>query len=656
LIHERLGALALCLGIFSLYAFLMLHRNRRPLWRLIGLFVFVCFAQAQGQERYDIGANYEKQEHMIPMRDGVRLFTSIYRPKDTSRRYPFLITRTPYGVGPYGADNYKSALGPHEGYARHGYIFVYQDVRGQFMSEGEWVQVRPHLVAKSGAQDIDESTDTFDTVEWLLSNVDNHNGRAGIWGISYPGFYTAAGIIDGHPAIKAASPQAALGDWFRGDDFHHNGAFFLQDAFNFLTSVGRPRTEPRTTFPPPFNYESQDAYDFFLRMGPLPQAELKYLKGEIPFWTEMMEHGNYDEFWQKRNIIPHLKNVKAAVLSVAGWFDAEDPYGPIKIYQSIERQNPAVANSLVIGPWTHGGWAWSDGDRLGQISFEENTGDYYRTRVELPFFEHYLRDEARPELPEALVFVTGSNAWKSFPAWPPSEAQPLSLYLRSDGGLSFEPPAPAVEPASNTFPSDPAKPVPYTSEIRITRSVEYMVEDQRFASRRPDVLVYQTAALDQDVTLVGPVVPELFVATSGTDADFVVKLIDVFPDDHPPSAVDSAGTQEKCVRVPLSGYQMLVRGEVMRAKFRNSFEHPEPMVPGQVTRVRFEMPDIAHTFKRGHRIMVQIQSSWFPLVDRNPQTFVDIYRASEEDFERATHTVNVSAEKPSRLIVNRLER
>jgi uncharacterized protein len=634
----------------------MLARHQRPLLGILVLFVLLY--PTQGQERYDIRANYEKQEHMVAMRDGVKLFTSIYAPKEKSRPYPFLMTRTPYGVGPYGADSYRHSLGPHGGYAEQGYIFVYQDVRGQFMSEGDWVQMRPHLTTKRGPQDIDESTDAFDTVEWLLQNVPNHNGRVGLYGISYPGFYAAAGIIDSHPAIKAASPQAAIGDWFMGDDFHHNGAFFLQDAFNFLTSVGRPRTGPRIAFPTPFNYGSQDAYDFFLRMGPLPQADLKYLKGEVPFWTELMEHGTYDQFWQQRNIIPHLKNVKTAVLSVAGWFDAEDPYGPLKIYQSLERENPGIVNSLVVGPWSHGSWAWSAGDRLGNISFGESTGDYYRMKVELPFFQHYLNDGAPFELPEALVFLTGSNTWRSFSAWPPPEAREDSLYLNPGGGLSFDRPASATQDTGDRFLSDPANPVPYTAEIRISRSIEYMVEDQRFASRRPDVLVYESAELDEDLTLVGPVVPELLVSTSGTDADFIVKLIDVFPNDHPDTGFypPGNGSQATCTRVPLSGYQMLVRAEVMRAKFRNSFENPEPMVPGEVTLVRFEMPDIAHTFKRGHRLMLQIQSTWFPLVDRNPQTFVDIYGASEGDFRQATHAVHVSGAQSSRVIVNRLNR
>jgi uncharacterized protein len=629
-----------------------MEAQRRQSKTVLALVFLMALAMQplQAQEPFKPADHYNKHEYQIPMRDGVRLFTAVYVPKDDSQSYPIMLTRTPYSVAPYGADAYRS-LGPHEGFARDGFIFVYQDVRGQFMSEGEFVHVRPHRAQKQGPADIDESTDTYDTVEWLIRNIPNNNGRVGIYGISYPGFYTAAGIIDTHPAIKAASPQAPVGDWFVGDDFHHHGAFFLQDAFNFMWSMGRARTELTKAFHPRFEYPTQDAYRFFLEMGPLAQADEKYLKGEVPFWNEMMEHGRYDEFWQHRNIIPHLKNVRTAVMTVAGWFDAEDPYGPLEIYHSIEKNNPGISNILVVGPWSHGGWARSDGDALGNVRFHVKTGRDYREKIDLSFFRHHLKGEGELELPEALVFITGTNAWRSFEAWPPPAAGRKSLYLQPAEALSFEPPSDTSPEAFDAYPSDPDKPVPYTSEIRITRSIEYMVEDQRFASRRPDVLVYQSEELSSDVTVVGPVTTDLYVSSTATDADFVVKLIDVYPEDFP----EIEPEEEKYLNVPMGGYQMLVRGEVMRARFRNSYENPEALVPAEVSRVRFRMPDIAHTFKRGHRIMVQIQSSWFPLVDRNPQKFVDIYRAAEEDFQKATHRIHRSAEFPSRLEVNLLE-
>jgi uncharacterized protein len=627
-----------------------LRRRFQPNTGLTLIFLLALATQPLwAQEGFNTADHYNKYEYQVPMRDGVKLFTSVYAPKDDSRSYPIMLTRTPYSVAPYGADAYRS-LGPHEGFARDGFIFVYQDVRGQFMSEGEFVHVRPHLAQKQGPADIDESTDTYDTVEWLIRSIPNNNGKVGIYGISYPGFYTAAGIIDTHPAIKAASPQAPVGDWFVGDDFHHHGAFFLQDAFNFMWSMGRLRTELTKSFHPRFEYPTQDAYKFFLEMGPLAQADKKYLKGEVPFWNEMMEHGRYDEFWQQRNIIPHLKNVRTAVMTVAGWFDAEDPYGPLEIYHSIEKNNPGITNILVVGPWSHGGWVRSDGDALGNVRFHVKTGRDYREKIDLPFFRYHLKGEGEFESPEALVFITGTNAWRSFEAWPPAGAARKSLYLQRAEALSFEPPSDTSPEAFDAYPSDPDKPVPYTSEIRIARSIEYMVEDQRFASRRPDVLVYQSEELSSDVTVVGPVTADLYVSSTATDADFVVKLIDVYPEDFP-----EIEPEEKYLNVPMGGYEMLVRGEVMRARFRNSYENPEALGPGEVSRVRFRMPDIAHTFKRGHRIMVQIQSSWFPLVDRNPQKFVDIYRASEADFQKAMHRIHRSAEFPSKLEVNLLE-
>ncbi len=394
--------------------------------------------------------------------------------------------------------------------------------------------------------------------------------------------------------------------------------------------------------------EMEDAYRLFLEMGPLSNANPMYFKGDIAFWNDLMEHGTYDRFWKRRNIIPHMKNVKSAVLVVAGLFDAEDPYGPIKIYHEIERQNPGTVNTLVLGPWYHGGWTRSDGEQLGNVRFHVKTGQDYRKLVDLPFFRHHLKDEGELDLPEALVFLSGSNNWRRFDSWPPREIESANLYLARHGALSFSA-DPTEEVSYDEYLSDPANPVPYTQEVRIDRTIEYMVEDQRFAGRRPDVLVYQSEPLNEDVALIGPVTAELFVSSSGTDADFVVKLIDVYPDNFP-----LLPAREQYLQVPMSGYQMLVRGEVMRAKFRSSYGTPEPLVPGQVSRVQFDLPDIAHTFKRGHRIMVQVQSSWFPLVDRNPQKFLNIYRAAESDYQKATHRVYLSGGQASRLKVSLL--
>ncbi len=594
--------------------------------------------------------NYTKSEYRIPMRDGAELFTAVYVPRDTTLEYPFLVKRTPYTVAPYGEDEYPQHLGPvgSRRFAEEGYIFVYQDVRGRFMSDGVFQNMTPYEPDKDDPGEVDESSDFYDTVEWLLENVHPNNGRVGIWGISYPGFYTAASIIDNHPAVRAASPQAAIGDWFVGDDFHHKGAFFLQDAFRFFPAFRSFRPELTTEYGQRFDFGTDNAYEFFMDLGPLPNANERYFKHSVVFWDSMMTHGTYDEFWQSRNIIPHMDNVTAAVMTVAGWFDAEDPYGPIEIYESIERQNPGVQNTLVAGPWYHGGWVRARGDRLGNVSFEEPTGEYYRNNIDIAFFNHHLKDKGQLDLPESMVFATGSNEWHSFDAWPPPGMDTAAFYFHEDGRLGFESPSTAAG-TGDSYVSDPADPVPYTQEIRIDRSREYMVEDQRFAADREDVLVYQTDVLTENITLAGPVTADLYVSTTGSDADFVVKLIDVYPDDFP-------DIEDPYLDVPMGGYQMLVRAEILRAKFRNSFETPEPLVPGQVTRITFESPHIFHTFEAGHRIMVQVQSSWFPLVDRNPQTFVDIYSATEEDFQTARHTVHRSERYPSQIVVGRLER
>jgi uncharacterized protein len=590
--------------------------------------------------------HYTKHEYQIPMRDGVRLFTAIYTPKDETQKYPMLLIRTQSGLEPYGNDQFPRSIGPSSLFAKEGYIFVNQDVRGRWMSEGTWVNTRPHNSAKKTPRDIDESSDCYDTVEWLLKNVPNHNGKVGLYGTSYRGFYVACGMIDAHPAIKAASPQAPIMDKFVGDDWHHNGAFFLPHAFFYTPRTGTIRPAPTNKpYYPTFDVGTEDGYDFFLRLGPLSNVDTKYFKGKVPYWNEILSHGNYDDYWKARNLRRHLKNIKPAVLTVGGWYDAEDLFGALEAFKRIESASPDTTNFLVMGPWIHGGWnnGQNDGASLADVSFNAKTAVHFREKIELPFFDFYLKDKGDFKRPKAMVFETGTNQWREHTAWPPKDTKPLSLFFHERGRLAFDPPK-ADEPAFDEYVSDPAKPVPYIDKIGFRMMADYMVADQRFAARRPDVLVYETDALDKNVTVVGPIVADLHVSTSGTDADWIVKLIDVYPADAPDPKPNSTG-------VRMGGYQQLVRGEVMRGKFRNSLEKPEPFTPNQPTQVKFAIPDIYHTFRTGHRIMVQVQSSWFPLVDRNPQTFVDIYSAKESDFKKATQRVYRSGEQASRLVV-----
>ncbi len=580
-----------------------------------------------------IKANYTKHEFRIPMRDGVRLFTSVYVPKDASptNPYPIMLNRTPYSVAPYGIDNYARTLGASELFARSKYIFAGQDVRGRMMSEGVFVDMRPEDAAEKGGKATDESTDTYDTIEWLLKNIPYNNGKVGQSGISYPGFYAACALINSHPALKAVSPQAPIADWFIGDDFHHNGALFYPHAFNFVSVFGLPRPEPTSKWTPrPWEHGTPDGYDFFKAIEPLPLGNEKFLHNNVAFWNEMMQHPNYDAFWQARSLPQHLKNVKPAVMTVGGWFDAEDLYGALHTYAAAEKSSPGATNLLVMGPWCHGCWAFTDGDHLGDAYFGTKTGVFYRENIEFPFFEHYLKGKGEGKLPEAYVFETGTNQWRQYDAWPPKNATPMSLFLGPNGTLTFE--APAEGGAFDEYVSDPAKPVPYIDQTNINMAREYMTADQRSQGRRTDVLVYQTEPLEKDVTLAGPVQPSLLVSTSGTDSDFVVKLIDVYPGDAPDNQPNPAG-------VKMGGYEQLVRGEPFRGRFRNSYEKPEAFTPWKATKLEFVMPDVNHTFRRGHRIMVQVQSSWFPLVDINPQKFVDIYTAKPADFQKATERV-----------------
>jgi putative CocE/NonD family hydrolase len=590
-----------------------------------------------------IKSHYTKFEYQIPMRDGVKLFTAVYVPKDDSQTYPMLLMRTPYSVAPYGVDKYPDGLRPSPAYVKAGYIFVNQDVRGCWMSEGDYVNIRPHNPTKSGVKEIDESSDTFDTIEWLLANIKGHNGKVGQYGISYPGFYTVCGMIDAHPALKAASPQAPVTEWFIGDDWHHNGAFMLPHAFNFMFGFGKARPEPtkkpnRSTF----DHETPDGYKFFLEMGPLKNADAKYYKGEIAFWNEVMKHGTYDDFWKARNVRQHIKSIKPAVLTVGGWFDAENLFGALETFKNSEANNPPQAgNHLVMGPWVHGGWSRQEGDHLGDVNFNAKTSEYYREKIEFPFFEYHLKGKANPNHPKAYVFETGTNVWRKFDSWPPKDAKPTRYLLSQDGKLvdsndshlrKILDSAPDSAVSADEFVSDPAKPVPYFSKTTIGMAQEYMTADQRFAATRPDVLTYQTPIFKQDMTIAGPITVDLTVSTTGTDADWVVKVIDVYPDDFPDP--DPNPTQVK-----MGGYQQLVRGDVFRGKFRTSFAKPEPFEPGKPTQVKFTLPDVLHTIRPGHRLMIQVQSTWFPLIDRNPQKFCDIYTADEKDFQKQTHKV-----------------
>jgi uncharacterized protein len=600
-----------------------------------GLLLLSLSLFAQGEAV--IREMYTKYEFRVPVRDGKRLFTSVYIPKDQSEKWPILLSRTPYSVAPYGVDQYKADLGPNVDLAKGRYIFVYQDVRGRNMSEGEFINMTPHRPAKRTPQDIDESTDTYDTIDWLVKNLPGNNGKVCTYGISYPGFYTAAGMIDAHPAHVCASPQAPITDWFAGDDFHRNGALYLPHAFNFLARFGQPRPEPVVPPKDPvkFDHGTRDGYKFFLQMGPLYNANERYYKNTIPFWNEMMRHDTYDEFWRSRNLRPHLKGIKPAVLTVGGWFDAENLYGAIQVFKNVEKQSDPARNFFVMGPWRHGQWSRADGDHLGYLRFDAKTSDYYREKIETPFFEYYLKGKGDGKFPKARVFETGTNVWRQFDAWPPAAAKPRTLYFGANGRLSWQAPADAA--GADEFPSDPAKPVPAIADIAIGMTREHMVDDQRFAASRPDVLVYESDVLEEDITVAGPVLNSLFVSTTGTDADWIVKLIDVFPDSLPVEDYDGAKPEGR--RPPMAGFQLLVRGEVMRGKFRNSLSKPEPFTPGQITKVEYGMNDLFHTFRRGHRIMVQVQSSWFPLVDRNPQKFMNINEARDADFQKAVHRV-----------------
>jgi len=640
---------------------------------LAGVCLFVaagCVARAQApaasQEEF-IKTHFAKFEYRIPMRDGVKLFVSVYTPQAGAFKdagpYPFLMTRTPYSCGPYGEDKMPMRLGPSQELLESGYIFVCGDARGRYESEGVFQEMSPHIEDKKPCEkgktcEVDESTDTYDTIEFLLKHVENNNGKVGIAGISYPGFYTSASIIDSHPAIKAASPQAPMTNLFFNDDGYHGGAFMLSANHGFYVFF-YPQKNP--TLPEkrvPYDFGTPDSYKYYLQAGPTGNLD-KAFEGSIFLFHDQLVHTTYDEYWKKRDLSRHMKNIHAAVMTVGGWFDAEDLSGPFKTFHAIDEFNPGAVNTLVVGPWTHGGWARMDGDRLGDVTFNAKTSLFYRAQIEYPFFEFYLKGNDRSNnrsgggpLPKAYVFETGSNVWKKYDAWPPKSAAAKTLYFRAGGRLSFDPPT--EKAGVDEYVSDPAHPVPFVNFTTDSVPQRYMDDDQRFASRRPDVLVYETEPLTEDVTIAGPVRPKLKVASSGTDSDFAVKLIDVYPDDFPNPPEDAVGKRiVGAAPILMGGYQQLVRGEPMRAKFRDSWEKPTPLTPGKMVSVNSEMPDVNHTFCAGHRIMVQVQSSWFPLVDRNPQTFVDIPFAKPEQFVKATESVyrNVDAASGVEVLV-----
>ena len=585
--------------------------------------------------------SYDKAEYMVAMRDGVELYTIVYTPKDQSRSYPVLLYRTPYSIGPYEPDKFRDPLGPTSEFDRAGYIFAFQDVRGQFRSEGNFEVIRPPAPEPKGPMDADEITDNYDTIEWLLATVPNHNGRVGQWGISYSAWQTVMGMVDAHPALVAASPQASPSDMFIGDDWHHNGAFRIMYSFSWLAGNARRRDAPTTERSGSFDYGTPSGYDFFLEAGSAANIDELYFQGDVPAWQDFMEHGTYDDFWQRQNALRYMDDVRPAVLNVAGWFDTEDFYGPMSIYRTVEADNPGLENTLAVGPWLHGGWSGMTGESLGCIEFEQPTSLYFQERVQFPFFEHHLRDAGDWSSPEAVVFQTGLNEWRTYDAWPPPGIETTELYLAADGTLSFDAPTGGAE-ALDTYVSDPADPVPFSAETRTTLGHLWKVEDQRFASARSDVLVYTSDPLEEDLTIAGPILADLRVSTTGTDSDWIVKLIDVYPDEAPASGACD---------VPMGGFQMHVAGEIMRGKFRDSFERPEPMTPGEVTPIHIDLRDRFHTFRAGHRIMVHVQSSWFPAYDRNPQTFTDIYHARPEEYQVATQTVYRSAAQPSHLVL-----
>jgi uncharacterized protein len=600
-----------------------------PMWLLTLPFV----ALAPAQPLADFGQRYTATKAMVAMRDGVRLNTAVYVPKDVQGPLPFVFLRTPYGIEGRPERFMQAYL---EDLDKEGFIFVFQDIRGRHKSEGQFVMAR-NPRDKADPKAIDESTDAYDTIDWLLNNVPGHNGRVGMLGVSYDGWLTVCAMLDPHPALKAVSPQASPADQFLGDDFHHNGAFRLSYGFEYVAMMETDK------FNFNFKFDQHDTFDWYLRLGALSNVNEKHFHGKIPTWNDFVGHPNYDAFWQKQAFAPYLTNVTVPTLNVAGWFDQEDFYGPLKIYELLEKHDAKNQNFLVVGPWNHGGWSRGKGDKLGKISFDGATAKHFRENVQAPWFAFHLKGKGKVEQPEALVFQTGTNRWLTHDKWPPqAETTERKLYCQANGKLSFEPPPAEGSAAFDTYLSDPLHPVPYRPRpIAPTYPGPewplWMVEDQRFAHQRPDVLTWETSTLHEDVAVAGNLTARLFASTTGTDCDWIVRLIDVYPESY---SKDPS----------LGGYQMLVAGEVLRARFHKSFEEPQPLVPRQVTAYTIDLHGNHHCFQKGHRIMVQVASTWFPLIDRNPQKYVEnIFAAKDADFQAAQQRVYRTAEFPSHV-------
>ena len=600
-------------------------------------------AEAKSNPRADyIRANYTKYEYKIPMRDGVKLFTSVYVPNKGQKDYPIMMQRTPYRVAPYGASQYKKALGPSESFEKEGFIFVFQDVRGKFMSEGEFVNMRPQDAYRRGKGATDDATDTYDTIDWLVDNIPNNNGKVGMWGTSYPGYYTSVASINSHPALKAISPQAPIADWFF-DDFHRNGAFVTPMAFIFFDTFDKARDSLHAHWPKGMPSVTPDGYQFFKDLGPLSNVNERYFEGTRPFWNELTEHPNYDEYWQARDVLQHLNKTKPATLVVGGWYDTEDLYGPLYTYKTMSNNSRKDHIKLVMGPWYHGQWNRGKGDKLGEANFGFDTSKWFQEEIQFPFFLTHLKSKGKADIATATMFETGSNRWRTFDQWPPKIDNEQTLYLDANEQLSMK----KVDAGASDYISDPNKPVPHSAKVSRGWDKPYMVEDQRFAARRPDVLVFETEPLEEDLTIAGAIDLNLWFETNQTSADIVVKLVDVFPGkDVNKDEVDKiTGNRHE-----------LVRWNVMRGRFRDDMSTPKPFVANTPTPVNFDLYDVLHTFKRGHKLQIQIQSSMFPFIDINPQKYVDnIFEAKEEDFVKAIHKIHHSEKYPSSIRFNSIQ-
>jgi putative CocE/NonD family hydrolase len=592
-------------------------------------------ATQRGQSGSDASQLYSKQDVMIPMRDGIRLHTEIYAPKNAAAPLPFLITRTPYGTND-DRNGFSGIFSLYQEMFPEGYIFVMQDIRGRYGSDGTFVMQRPVRDSRD-SKSIDEGTDTYDTIDWLLKNTPNNNGRAGLLGISYGGWLTVMALLEPHPALKAVSEQASPADMFLGDDFHHNGAFRLSYGFEYASEMETGKTN--YSFP----FDQYDLFEWYLDLGPLANANEKYFHGKVPTWNDFVNHPNYDEFWREQAVAPRLTKVTVPNLNVAGWWDQEDFYGPVTIYQKFETVDANHQNYLVIGPWNHGGWGHADVSKLGNIEFGSNTSRYFREKIQAPWFAYWLKDKGSLPFKEALTFETGSNRWEKYDAWPPQEhVIDHKLYFREDGRLSFDPPLRDSDQSFDRYISDPANPVPYRHRpINPTYPgldwPRWLVEDQRFVHKRPDTLSWESEPLKEDLVVAGDLVTHLFASTTGTDSDWIVKLIDVYPEKYPPDPA-------------MGGYQLMIANEVFRGRFRNSFEKPEPVPANEIVAYTVDLHTNDHAFLKGHRIMVQVQSTWFPLIDRNPQKFVlNIFNASAADYQKAEQHVYRSKRFPSSI-------